>query len=435
VKTMYGPNHPEYRKAASELSELQKQFEDTTKNIAERVQVQYKESMNREQMLAAAVAQTKAEWDSTNARWFEYDRLKQEADTDRALYDELIKKIREADINAGFQTNNIRIADAARPAANPVFPNIKMDLLLAFIFSLVLAVGTAILLDSLDTTLRDPKEASRFLGTEIVGVVPIDRSTAALPIGSGPLVSAADLARSPQPASRKGYYPSASNFEEAVRSLRNTILLSDFEGRLRSIVLTSATPSEGKTTLAVHLAIASAAHGKKTLLVDGDLRRPSVHAKFGLTPHEGLANVLTGEMAWQDVVLTMEGQPNMFVLPAGLGSHRAADLMGGRLSPLLDEFNKEYDFVILDSPPLLGFAECLQMASAADGVLIVSRAGETKRRAVAEVISVLRRLRANIIGVVLNRVSESTSSQGYGYYSYYKYGKYGYGYGDRPAGE
>jgi Mrp family chromosome partitioning ATPase len=120
----------------------------------------------------------------------------------------------------------------------------------------------------------------------------------------------------------------------------------------------------------------------------------------------------------------VEGRPNLSILPAGPGSHRAADLIGPRLSSLLDEFGKEFDLVILDSPPLLGFAECLQIASAADGVLIISLAGETRRKAVAEVISVLNRLRANIVGVVLNQVSQNTSADGYSYYGYYRYGHY-----------
>jgi len=111
-------------------------------------------------------------------------------------------------------------------------------------------------------------------------------------------------------------------------------------------------------------------------------------------------------------------------LPAGLGSHRAADLIGPHLATLLDEFAKEYALVILDSPPLLGFAECLQMATAADGVLIVSRAGETRRKAIAEVISVLKRLRANIVGVVLNQVTQNMSSEGYSYYGHYGYKDY-----------
>ena len=419
VKATYGSSHPEYRKAASELAEVEKEFDDTRRSISERVQTQYKESVNREQMLRAAVNQSKAEWDSINARSFEYQRLKQEADTDKALYDELIKKIREADINAGFQNNNIRIADLARPALKPVFPNMKLNLILAFLFATLLAVGATILLDSLDTTLRDPAEASRFLGTDVIATMPSDQRAAQLPRPVAVIAPAQIVPADTVRDRRKGYYRSASSFDEAVRTLRNTILLSDFEGRLHSIVLTSAAPGEGKSTLAAHLAIANADRGKRTLLVDGDLRRPSLHAKFGLTPNEGFSNVLTGELPWQQVVLPIENNPNLSLLPSGLGSHRAADLIGPRLAALLDEFAKEYDLVILDSPPLLGFAECLQIATAADGVLIVSRAGETRRRAVAEVIGVLRRLRANVVGVVLNQMTYNTSPDGYAYHGYH----------------
>src|ERR1019366_5129085 len=280
------------------------------------------------------------------------------------------------------------------------------------------------LYDTLDTTLRDPKEASRFLGTDVIGTMPIDRLAAHLPKSAATVPAAAIVAKTAQSGNRKGYYRSTSDFEESVRTIRNTILLSDFEGRLRSIVITSAAPGEGKTTIAAHLAIANADRGKKTLLVDADLRRPSLHTKFGLTQREGLSNVLTGELPWQDVVVPIAGRPSLSFLPAGLGSLRAADLIGPRLATLLDEFAKEFDLVFLDSPPLLGFAECLQMATAADGVLIISQAGETRRKAIAEVISVLTRLRANIIGVVLNQVSQNTSADGYSYYGYYRYGDY-----------
>jgi capsular exopolysaccharide synthesis family protein len=422
VKSTYGSTHPEYRKAADELAEVQREFDSARGNIADRIAVEYREALNREQMLQKAVAETKAEWDSLNSRSFEYQQLKREADDDKTLYDELIRKIREADINAGFQNNNIRIADLARPPLHPVFPNIKLNLILAFLFSTLLAVAAALLYDTLDTTLRDPKEASRFLGTDVIGTMPIDRHAAQLLKSAATVPAAAIVAQTARNEKRKGYYRSTSDFEESVRTIRNTILLSDFEGRLRSIMLTSAAPSEGKTTIAAHLAIANADRGKKTLLIDGDLRRPSIHAKFGLTPREGLSNVLTGELPWQDVVVPVEGRPNLSILPAGPGSHRAADLMGPRLATLLDEFAKEYDLAILDSPPLLGFAECLQMATAADGVLIISLAGETRRKAVAEVISVLNRVRANIVGVVLNQVSQNTSADGYSYYGYYRYG-------------
>lgn len=422
VKSTYGSTHPEYRKAASELAEVERQFESTRSNVSERISVEYREALNREQMLQRTVGDTKAEWDSLNSRSFEYQQRKREADADRTLYDELVRKIKEADINTGFQNNNIRIADEARASVKPVFPHFQLNVMLALLFSILLAIGASILLDALDTTLRDPKEASRFLGVDVIGSLPVDRAGGLVETVAVPPLTI--LPKTTQNGKGKGYYSSNSNFGEAVRTLRNTILLSDFEGRLRSILVTSAAPNEGKTTVATHLALANADRGKKTLLVDGDLRRPSVHAKFGLTPQVGLSNVLTGELSWQEVVLPVEGKPNLSLLPAGPGSHRASDLMGPRLSTLLDEFAKEYDLVLLDSPPLLGFAECLQIATAADGVLIVSLAGDTRRMAVAEVISVLKRLRANVIGVVLNQVSHKTSADGYSYYGYHHYKQY-----------
>lgn len=427
AKATYGTSYPEYRKAASELAEVEKEIDATRQRIASQAKEQYEESLSREQLLQTAVAKTKAKWDQVNTRSFQYQQLKQEADADRALYNELITKIQDANINEGFQDNNIRIADYARPPVSPVYPNIRHNVLLVFLFSTLLAVGLAILFDRLDNTLRDPKEASRFLQTDVIASMPIDKISAQLP---RPEISSAPLQIVPgngAKVKRKGNrYAASSNFDEAVRTLRNTILLSDFEGRLHSIVLTSATPSEGKSTLATHLAIANADHGKRTLLVDGDLRRPSLHAKFALTPDHGLANVLTGEILWQDAVVPITGRANLSLLPAGIGSHRAADLIGPRLSALLDEFAKQYDLVILDSPPLLGFAECLQMASAADGVLVVSRAAQTKRRAVAEVIAALHRVHANIIGVVLNQVNHNTSADSYSYYGYSNYSHYRY---------
>lgn len=434
VESTFGKGHPEYRKAASELAEVQKEFDDTRRSIGDRIAVEYRESLNREQMLQKALADTKAAWDSLNTRSFEYQQLKQEADADRALYNELIKKIREADINAGFRNDNIRIADVARPALHPVFPNMISNLVLALIISSLLAIAAAFLLDRLDTTLRNPEEASRFLRTDVIGVLPLDQSACVLPKTAKSELAEALLATQEESGynkdgRRKGYYRSISSFEEAIRTLRNTILLSDFEQRLRSIVVTSAEPGEGKTTLSVHLAIANAARGKKTLIVDADLRRPSVHAKFGLENREGLSNVLTGEFTWRETLQSIDGRPNLNILTAGPGSHRAADLIGPRLSELLDKFAKEFTLVILDSPPLLGFAECLQIASAADGVLIVSRAGETKRKTVATVVSTLQRIRANIIGIALNRVTQQTSSDGYSYYGYH----YGYQKSEKPS--
>jgi capsular exopolysaccharide synthesis family protein len=461
VKSTYGANHPEYRKAASELAELQKQFDESRKNVADRIAVQYRQALNREQMLQKTVAETKAEFDSLNSRSFEYQQLKREAEADKTLYDELVRKIREGGINVAFQNDNIRIADLGRPGATPVFPKTWLNLLLAFLFSTGLAIGVAIVGDSLDTTLRDPESASRYLGTDVIGILPAVRNVGQLNLIVAPAAEETAVVKvepgTDQPGSalngeqasgrqkqksgqagsngngdyrsqRKGYYRTISGFEEAVRTLRNTILLGDFEQRLRSILLTSAGPGEGKTTAAVHLAVSHAEQGKKTLLIDGDLRRPNIHRKFGLSPEAGFTNVLTGQLPWRDALIPVPGRPNLTMIPAGPPSHRAADLVGPRIADLLDEFAKEYDLVILDGPPLLGFAEPLQMATATDGVLVISRAGETRRKAVSSVLAALERIRANVIGIVLNQMKRDTSSEeGYGYYGYYYRSGYYYG--------
>ncbi len=417
----YGPRHPEYRKAASEVAEVQKQFDEMRRSISDRVEIDYRESLDREQMLKQAVSETKAEWDSINGRSFQYQQLKQDADADKALYNQLITKIDEAGINAGFQNNNIRIVDVARPTRTAVYPNTQHNIFEAFLFSALLAIGAVLLLDLLDTTLRNPEEASRILGTDVIGTLPND-SIAAQQIRAAERsesAAAKDRLNGADGGNKKAKgYGGSFNFDEAIRTIRNTILLSDFEHRLNSILITSATPSEGKTTTAIQLAIANAARGKKTLLVDADLRRPGVHAKFGLSPRVGLSSVLNGELAWQEALLPVEGAPYLTLLPSGPGSHRAADLIGHQLAELLDEFEKNFDLVILDSPPCLAFAECLQMATAADGVLIITKAGETRRGAVISVLTILKRIRANVIGVILNQVKSDTSAEGYDYYRY-----------------
>lgn len=430
VKTIYRANHPEYRQAAAHVAEVQRQIEAARRNVNARVSVEYLKSLNREKMLLAELNATKAEWDKLNAQSFQYQQLKQEADADRNLYEQLITKIREANINSGFQSNHVRIADVARPAINPVYPNTRKNILLAFLWSGILSLGAAFLLDSLDTTLRSPEEASRYLGTEVIGMLPLER-TGTITFGSPETDEQRNRSTLPalrdngkRASSNNGYYRRISGFEEAIRTIRNTILLGDSEDRIQSILVTSAVPGEGKSTLAAYLAIANAARGKNTLLVDGDLRRPSLHSKFGLPLREGLSNILNGELAWRDTVIPIKGRSNLSLIPSGPGSHRAADLIGPRLSDLLDDFAKVYDLVIMDSPPLLGFAECLQMARAADGVLIVANAGETRRGSVAAVVRSLLRLKVNLLGVVLNRVNQHTSAEGYSYYGYNRYGYY-----------
>ena len=419
IKSTYGINHPEYKKVASDVSELQRQFEDLRRNIAGRIEADYNQAKNREMMLKRTVEETKNEFDRLNARSFQYQQLKREADGDKKLYDELNRKIQEAGINAGFQSNSmIRIADEARAAARAVFPSLRLNLLLAMLFSTLIGIGAAVLTDMLDNTLRDPEQVSRSLNTDVIGTLPSVKDIKGL-IGNSALPQMMNGLVKYTGAEARDGYKAISTYEESIRTLRNSILLGDFDRRLRSLLVTSATPGEGKTTTAVHLAVAHSDQRKKTLIIDCDLRRPSVHQKLNIHPTQGLSNVLTEEIGWRDVIMKIDRHPYLDIIAAGPPSRRASDLIGSRMVELLEEASKEYDLIIVDSPPLLGFAEPLQMATAADGVIVVTKAGQTSRKAVATVIQTLQRLRANVVGVVLNQVKKDMSDSYY-YYGYYR---------------
>ena len=463
VKTHYGTNHPEYNKAAAQVTEIESQLRQGRESAAGRVEVEYREAVNREAMLRKAVGETKAEFDRLNARSFEYQSLKREAEAGKKLYEELVRKIKEAEINSGFQNSAIRIADEARPGVKPVFPKLTLNLVLAFLLSSLVAVGIAILSDALDNTVRDPEQIAALFNTEVIGSLPMVKRwrntlAAAIPAETVAAVAvrveerpieprpepplqpptlrqfrgarklhvrwhrsiapASQNARSGQSRSLgQSYARSVDGFEEAVRTLRNSILLHNYSRRIRTLMVTSAWPSEGKTTTAVHLALAHAEQKHRTLLIDGDLRRPGVHSKLRFSADDGLATVLANGMLWREKLVKIDAAPNLDVLPAGIAGRRSADLIGRGLPLILEQAAREYDLIIVDAPPTLGFPEPLQMAAAVDGVIVVAKAGQTNRKAVGSVLNTLRHVRANVLGLVLNSVSSQTSDS-YGVYGY-----------------
>jgi succinoglycan biosynthesis transport protein ExoP len=448
VQAIYGVNHSEYRKAANDAEEVERQFEEARKNVSARVESDYKQAVNKEQLLAKEVAAEKSEFDKLNSHSFEYNQLKRDAENDKSLYNDLEKRIRESGINTGFQGNSIHLADPARPPDSPVFPRVRLNLLLAFIASLVLAVITAILADVMDNTIRDPEQVARALDTSVLGTLPTVKEMRRL-IHPGASLNSLEAAQEEadsidqddmllgagvirykkeeadkkkkkmRGASPNANYEGISSYEEAIRTLRHSILLPDLDRSVKSLLITSAAPGEGKSTAIIHLAIAHAEQGKKTLIIDADLRRPSIHKKLNLNGSLGLSNVLLGEFRWKETIVQNEQWPDLDVVPSGTASRRASDLVGSMMMDILDEASKEYDLILVDAPPLLGFAEAMQVAKSVDGVVVMARAGQTSRRAVATVLATLKRLRANVIGLVLNEVDRG-STNGYYYYSDYR---------------
>jgi capsular exopolysaccharide synthesis family protein len=413
IKTQYGQNYPDYKRAAAKLAQLQQEFESLKTSIVKRVDAEYREALDREKGLQEAVNETKADLDKMNGKSLLYRTLKRDADADKALYNDLDRKIKEAGINAGFQNSAIRLADPARPARGAIFPNVRTNAIMAFGISLVLGIIVIFLVENLDHTLRDPDQIQRQLQTEVLGALPVVKAWRGHLPGVDP------------DGKRRDFFGSvrgqANTYEEAVRTLRDSILLPSAENRPKSLLITSATPREGKTTTAVHLAVVHSQQKRKTLLIDSDLRRPGVYHHVGLANDKGMSNVVNGDADWRELVQIPEGLPYLSVLPAGPPSRRAADGIGETLRRVLSEAEQEYDIVICDAPPLLGFAESLQIAALVDGVVVVALAGQTEKTAVASVLANLKRLKANVIGLALNEV-RSDMSERYYYYGYY--GKY-----------
>jgi polysaccharide biosynthesis transport protein len=420
VQTQFGSTHPVYKKAASEVTSLQAQVDALRQGIVQRVSIDYKRSADREALLQEEMTRARAEFDQMNARSFEYKALKQEADTDKTLYEELIRKIREAGINASFESSSIRLADVARPAIYPSFPKTRLNALLALLGSTIIGLSLIFLIDALDTTVVDSEHLQRELRVALLPSLPVGK----FPSGLLPMQDLSGDADEPfsSLAPKDTWTSTNAAFDEAIRKLRSSILLSSGLGQHpRSILVTSASPGEGKSTIALYLAAAHSQQQRRTLLIDGDMRRPVI--KLGISNDRGLSDVVNGTMHWKEAVQTPYAYPELDILSAGPSSRRVADRIGNVLRSILDEAEREYDLVLIDSPPLLGFAEPLEIAALADSVVIVARAGRTSRTAIASVVEQLKRVRANVIGIVLNGVRADMSSHYY-YYSPRYYSHY-----------
>jgi len=442
IETTLGPNHPDRRRQSARVKELARQVEDMRKKLIRQKQVAFRRLKQEERTLAATLAAVKAEYDGLNTVKSEYLRAKRDAEQDRLIYEDMVKRIREATINSGFQSNQIRLAMEARPEMTPAAPSLRTNLLVALLASMLVACAGVIAVDQSNTTVRDPEMISRILGTPTIGVLPRTATTPTLPISSetpsaepeserlippAPMTSL--IGRTPRTALQESQSAdpgrALSEFDESIRTLRESILAGDLDGKIRTLIVTSANPSEGKSTVVSHLAVAMAEQGRKTLLVECDLRRPSLQRYVGKLDGMGLTDALNGDIPWKAVARRLRTNLDLDVIQAGRASRRAVDRLMIMFPEMLDEMARDYQLVVIDAPPLLGFPESLRMARMADGVLIVAEAGITDRRALASCIGNLRQLKAEVIGLVLNGMSRKHVSSYYYYGS--AYGKYGYG--------
>jgi len=423
---------PDYPKAVAlkkQIDSVQTALDHEKKALAQNIVDEYQSATANEKYLAQALEQQKKEVNLIAEKSIQYNILKREADTSKQLYEGLLQRLKEAQVSAGLKSSNIRIVDAAEVPDTPVKPRLIVNLALGAILGLGLGVGLAFFQEYFDNTLKTPDDVETLLRLPSLGVVPSMTAGLGAQGVDGKTVSLASAKQTPPMAPAVQTNP---QFLEAFRSLRTSILLSA-NPVPKLLLITSALPGEGKTTTTVNLGATLASLGNRVVIVDCDMRRPACHRSTGVENKPGFVQCLTGHVSLPEAILPVPGVQNLSVIPCGPIPPNPAEVLSSPVtSELLRGLRDKFEYVLVDSPPLLSVADSRILATMTDAVVVVVRAYSTPYDAVRRARALLYGAGARILGVALNDVDVRRG--GYGDSYYYRYGSgYGYGYGEpRP---
>ncbi len=430
LSTQFGPSYPKIAQLNNQLKEIDRQLQSETNKAVDHLNGRYQAALQRENMLRASFEKQKQEANKLNESAIEYSLLKRDVDSNRTLYEGLLEKLKEAGVTAGLRSNNFRIINAARVPTSPSEPNIPRNLSFALVLGIISAVGLAFLLESMDNTVRTPEQAQAISGLPSLGMIPLGSKSA----NRGATGKRLALTASKEVVETVTQVRPQSQMAESYRALRTSLLLSNLGAPPKVIMVTSARPQEGKTTTSINTAIVLAQKGVRVLLVDADLRRPSIHKTLGMGPRSGLSNVLTGSATLQQTITTSPILPNLFIMPAGTPPPNPAELLASsNMRDLIVELRELYDHIVIDTPPTLSVTDAVVLSPRADATILVIRSGQTTKQALRRARDILTQVNAHVAGVLLNAVDLTSPD----YYYYYEYqGKYGQYYQeDAPAAE
>lgn len=413
----FKPGYPEMVRLKNQMQSIQKRMEGEIAMIVASIKSDYEASLRRESLLRQAFEQQKAKVMEMKDQAIQYNILKREADTNKELYKGLLQRMKEAGVSAGLTVSNIQVVDQAEIPTSPYKPNRRLNLLLAAVVGLFLGVGLAFFFEYLDNTVKTPEDVEQVIRLPSFGMIPEISHERRRRLEKG----------ASYPVELITYGHPKSMLSEAYRNIRTSILLSFSEKPPKKIVITSANPFEGKTTTAINTSIALSQTGAQVLIIDTDMRKPRIHKIFN--HHEngvGLSNFLSGHGELDSIVRKSE-VPNLYYIPAGPIPPNPSELLGSNLfKSMIESLGKRFDHIILDSPPVLGFADSIILSTCVDGVVLVALGGKTPREVLQRAKEVLYQVNAKILGVVINRVNIQRSDYGYYYYRYhYYYGKEG----------
>jgi len=405
LSTRYGNEHPKLIQAQADLVKVKEDLRLQVADVVSGLEREYELARTNENILAGAVSEAKQTIQGSNRKEFELLGLERDVKTNRELYDMFMGQIKGTSAVSNMQSVVARVVDPAVAAESPIKPKKRMIVMLAFVLSLMLGVAVAFLLEHLDNSVRSAEDAESKFGLPLLAAVPV------VELGDGQVAGL--------------HYRDApkSLFSEAIKTIRTGILLSGIDHPKKTLVVTSSIPGEGKSTVAINLALAHA-QTKKVLLIDADMRRPSIAKVLGLdNTHPGLSMMVLGVERLENCVYNIEGSTLDILTAGSIPPNPLELLLSERFQELLAGMSEKYDTIIIDSPPVQLVSDAVVLGNMATGVVFVLRADATPFQLARRAIRTLQRGGASIYGIVLNQTNFKNEEYygGYGRYNYHAY--------------
>ncbi len=415
--------HPKVKAIDEQIELVRKNLEGQIDAVLVSLERQQASLESTERGLKEAIAQERQREARLNKLMLQYQRLKREVDTNARLYELVTTRQKEADLSGALKLNNVNVLDHARPPAMPFKPNLKKNLVFGALLGLLLACVLALGLDYLDNSVKTQEDVEK-LNAPFLGLMPIIEVAKANRgnVTDIDALNDRDLFVMNNPK---------SSAAECARFIRTNLLFMSPDKPLRSFLVTSAAPQEGKTTTAISLAVTMAQSGSRTLIVDTDMRRPRLHRAFGVSNDKGLSSTIVGESTLDDAIQATDAQ-DLDVLVCGPIPPNPAELLHtAAFKHIVEQLSERYERVIFDSPPVGAVTDPVVLGTHLDGAVVVLKAQRTTKDAATQAMRTLKDANVHIFGAVLNDVDLNSKRYGSGYYAYYR--KYGYYYGEKPA--
>ncbi|MHA3842284.1 GumC family protein [Sphingomonas aestuarii] len=400
LMVQFEPEYPAARAIQSQISQLDRSIASEETRVSNSLLADYRQAQEREQGLQTRVDQLKSSFLDDRRRSIQYNIFQQEVDTNRALYDGLLQRYKEIGVAGGVGVNNVSVVDQADVPQRPSSPRLLVNLAIALLAGLGLGAAAAFALEQMDEAIADPAEVERRLGLPLLGSVPkVDGMTP-----------------------KEALLDRKSELVDAYLAIQTNLAFTTEHGAPRSLAVTSTRPAEGKSTTALAVATMFARAQKKVILVDGDMRSPSVHHLGGVDHDRGLSNFLAGQDDIAPLLFEMRDL-GFTAMSAGPIPPNAAELLtGNRLALLISRLLETYDHVVIDSPPVMGLADAPLIASRVEGIVYAVESHGIRSSLVKTALARLAAANARIFGGVLTKFEARKAHYGYGY-------EYGYGYG------